>query len=49
MPRKVMDVSRLQALGWQAKVPLEEGFKRAYEWYARNAGDQIALDIFAAR
>jgi GDP-L-fucose synthase len=32
-PRKVLDVSRLTALGWTAKTPLEEGIKRAYEWY----------------
>jgi GDP-L-fucose synthase len=49
MPRKVMDVSRLKTLGWQARMPLEEGFRRAYEWYARNTGDQIALDTSAAR
>ena len=29
-PRKLMDVSRLHALGWQAKVGLEDGLKRAY-------------------
>lgn len=37
MPRKVMDVSRLQALGWKARTPLEEGFRSAYAWYVRNA------------
>ena len=36
-PRKVMDVSRLRALGWTAKTPLETGLKAAYEWYVRNA------------
>jgi GDP-L-fucose synthase len=36
-PRKVMDVTRLRAQGWQAKVPLEEGLRNAYEWYIRNA------------
>lgn len=36
MPRKVMDVSRLRALGWQARTPLEEGMRRAYDWYVRN-------------
>jgi GDP-L-fucose synthase len=35
-PRKVMDVSRLKALGWQARTPLEEGFRRAYDWYVTN-------------
>jgi GDP-L-fucose synthase len=43
MPRKVMDVSRLKALGWQAKVPLEEGFNRAYRWYV----DQVAEHVRA--
>ncbi len=30
-PRKLLDVSRLAALGWQAKTPLREGIRRAYE------------------
>jgi GDP-L-fucose synthase len=34
MPRKVMDVSRLRALGWSARVAPREGFRMAYEWYA---------------
>lgn len=29
-PRKLMDSSRLNALGWQAKVSLEEGLSAAY-------------------
>jgi len=33
MPRKVMDVSRLRALGWSARMPLKEGFRKAYDWY----------------
>jgi GDP-L-fucose synthase len=33
MPRKVMDVSRLRALGWSARTPLEQGFRRTYESY----------------
>ena len=37
MPRKVMDVSRLKALGWTARTPLEEGFRTAYLWYVANA------------
>jgi len=39
MPRKVMDVSRLRALGWSARVRPEEGFRKAYEWYAAHAAD----------
>ena len=30
-PRKLMDSARLNALGWQAEVGLEEGLKLAYE------------------
>lgn len=30
-PRKLMDVSRLKALGWQASIPLEEGIGSVYQ------------------
>ena len=30
-PRKLMDVSRLSAVGWRASMPLEQGLRRAYE------------------
>jgi GDP-L-fucose synthase len=36
MPRKVMDVSRLSALGWSAPNDFETGMKEAYRWYAKN-------------
>ena len=32
-PRKLMDVSRLKALGWQASVGLEDGLRDAYRWF----------------
>jgi GDP-L-fucose synthase len=32
-PRKLLDVSRLTALGWQAKTPLEKGLVQTYGWY----------------
>jgi GDP-L-fucose synthase len=37
MPRKVMDVSRLRALGWSARVAPTDGFRKAYEWYVRHS------------
>jgi GDP-L-fucose synthase len=30
-PRKLLDVSPLQALGWQARTPLREGIQKAYD------------------
>ncbi|WP_213878303.1 GDP-L-fucose synthase [Pseudomonas sp. dw_358] len=35
-PRKLMDVSRLQELGWKARIELEEGLKDAYGWFIEN-------------
>lgn len=35
-PRKLMDVSRLQNLGWQASISLEEGLWDAYQWFLDN-------------
>jgi len=32
-PRKLLDVSRLHALGWQARIPLDEGLRNMYEWF----------------
>jgi GDP-L-fucose synthase len=36
MPRKRLDVSRLNALGWQARTPIEEGIRQTYEWYLQS-------------
>jgi GDP-L-fucose synthase len=33
MPRKVLDVSRMAALGWRPSIDLGEGIRRTYEWY----------------
>ncbi|MGK5088315.1 GDP-L-fucose synthase [Bdellovibrionota bacterium FG-2] len=35
-PRKCMDNSRLQALGWKPKISFEEGLARTYEWAVAN-------------
>jgi GDP-L-fucose synthase len=36
-PRKLLDVSKLTALGWQARTPLEEGLSKTYEWFCRSS------------
>lgn len=39
-PRKLMDSSRLNALGWQARVSLEDGLARAYQDFLQGPGKQ---------
>ena len=35
-PRKLLDVSRLRALGWEPRIGLREGIASTYEWYVAN-------------
>lgn len=35
-PRKLMDVSRLSALGWKAKIGLADGVSETYRWFLAN-------------
>jgi GDP-L-fucose synthase len=37
-PRKLMDVSKMTNAGWKAKIELEEGIHRTYEWFLENQG-----------
>jgi GDP-L-fucose synthase len=32
-PRKLLDTSRLTALGWQPKIPLAAGLASTYDWF----------------
>ncbi len=34
--RKLMDVSRLKAMGWQARIDLEDGITETYRWFLAN-------------
>ena len=36
-PRKLLDVSRLTEMGWQAQIPLDRGIAETYQWYLHNA------------
>jgi len=36
-PRKLLDVSRLETMGWKARIGLREGVAGAYTWYLANA------------
>jgi GDP-L-fucose synthase len=35
-PRKLLDVSKIHALGWQHKIDLKEGLEKAYQWFEAN-------------
>ena len=35
-PRKLMDISKMHALGWKHKVALEEGIQLTYNWFVEN-------------
>lgn len=35
-PRKIMDNSRIQALGWTPKISLKQGIQEVYQWYLWN-------------
>jgi GDP-L-fucose synthase len=35
-PRKLMDVSKMHALGWKHQVNLEEGIAKTYDWFLEN-------------
>ncbi|MCW5966546.1 MAG: GDP-L-fucose synthase [Bryobacterales bacterium] len=37
-PRKVLDVSRLQSLGWKPRIKLRAGLEATYDWYCAQAG-----------
>ena len=38
-PRKLMDVSRINELGWRAQIGLREGVSRTYDWFLENVED----------
>ena len=35
-PRKLLDVTKLNALGWHAKIDLNEGIEKTLSWYRDN-------------
>ncbi len=43
-PRKLLDISRLTALGWQARIGLVEGLKETYAWFLENQLDYKHTD-----
>ncbi len=38
-PRKIMDSSKLRALGWQPTLTIEAGLKKMYAWFVESQAD----------
>ena len=38
-PRKLMDVSRINKLGWQASIELKQGISETYTWFLEHIND----------
>jgi GDP-L-fucose synthase len=36
-PRKVLNVDKIKALGWEPKITLRDGIEKTYQWYKENA------------
>jgi GDP-L-fucose synthase len=45
MPKKLLDVTRLQKYGWSHRIDLEDGIRRVYKWYVDGQGEKICIDI----
>ena len=43
-PRKLVDVSKLLALGWKPSILLERGIQETYQWYVNSASDVAYRD-----
>ncbi|MGB6355398.1 MAG: GDP-L-fucose synthase [Steroidobacteraceae bacterium] len=38
-PRKLLDVGRLNGLGWQPRIALKDGIERTYAWFKEHSAD----------
>ena len=39
-PRKLLDVTRIRALGWKPAIPLREGIAHSYDWFLANCAEK---------
>lgn len=44
-PRKLMDISKLHALGWKHKMELKDGIQKTYEWFLENENNYKQVKI----
>jgi GDP-L-fucose synthase len=43
-PRKLLDTSRLESLGWRPRIQLEDGLKATYAWFLENEAKRSGAD-----
>ena len=44
-PRKLIDVSRLAAMGWRYSIELKEGLRRTYDWYLETENCDADISV----
>ena len=48
-PRKLLDVSRLAALGWAPQIDLQAGIASTYDWFVEDRGAANLLTVCLTR
>jgi GDP-L-fucose synthase len=48
-PRKLLDVSRLRALGWAPEIPLRQGIESTYRWFLDHHGEARGVSAATER
>ena len=50
-PRKLLDITRLQKLGWKPRISLRDGIRQTYEWFLKNreAKPKLRLHCYPPR
>lgn len=48
-PRKLLNISRLQTMGWHSRIALEEGITSTYEWYVTRLSEGFPHTVAFAR
>lgn len=48
-PRKMLDTTKLQALGWRPRITLRDGIARTYQWFLENVAEPLPENAGANR
>jgi len=44
-PRKLIDITRLEGMGWKYSIDLEYGLKKTYAWYVKNKAHSFSMQL----